>query len=150
MVKLAEGQLTWVGLPAVYLKFPYFHRSYSEGQISMNLAKRIVLVQSDQSLIETRKAILELQGYQVQAVQTIEGARVICENLACDLVIVDSEQDYQAAVELCDEIKATHPETNVAVMTWNESTVDSECPDAVIPRDRGPQDFLNRVRTALT
>ncbi len=115
----------------------------------MNPAKRIVLVHSDQSLIDTRKAILELQGYRVQAVHTVEGARTICENFACDLVIVDSERDYQAAVALCDEIKATHPETNVAVMTWNETRVESECPDAVIPRDRGPQDFLNRVRLAL-
>jgi DNA-binding response OmpR family regulator len=116
----------------------------------MNSAKRIVLVHSDQSLGDTRKAILEMQGYLVQTVHTVEGARVLCENLACDLVIVDSEQNYQAAVELCDEIKAAHPETSVAVMTWNESTLDSECPDAVIPRDRGPQEFLNRVRLALT
>jgi DNA-binding NtrC family response regulator len=115
----------------------------------MNSAKRILLVQSDQYLMETRKAILELQGYQVQAVHTVEGARVICENLACDLVIVDTEQDYQAAIELCDEIKAANPETNVAVMTWTEPTLESECPDAVIPRDRGPQEFLNRVRMAL-
>ncbi len=126
-----------------------FHRNYSEDQISMNSAKRIVLVQSDQYLMDTRKAILELQGYQVTAVQTVEGARTICEDLACDLVIVDTEQDYQAAIDLCDEIKAAHAETNVAVMTWNEPTIDSECPDAVIPRDRGPQDFLNRVRLAL-
>jgi len=115
----------------------------------MKSAKRIVLVQNDQYLIDTRKALLQQQGYVVESVHTVESARALCENLSCDLVIVDSEEDYQAAVELCDEIKVTHPETNVAVITWTESAIDSDCPDEVIPRDRGPREFLNRVRLAL-
>lgn len=116
----------------------------------MKTAKRILLVQEDQYLIDTRKALLQQQGYVVESVHTVERARAICQNVDCDLVIVDSEEDYQAAVELCDEIKVNHPNTNVAVITWTEGAIDSDCPDEVIPRDRGPREFLDRVRLALT
>jgi DNA-binding NtrC family response regulator len=115
----------------------------------MEARKRIVLVQNDQYLIDTRTALLQQQGYEVQAVHMIESARAICRSLHCDLVIVDSEEDYKAALTLCEEIKAEQPDINVAVMTWTESALDSECPDQVIPRVRGPQEFLNKVRLAL-
>ena len=115
----------------------------------MEARKRIVLVQNDEYLIDSRKRLLEQQGYQVQAVHTVDGARAVCRSLNCDLVIVDSEEDYDAALQLCEEIKSEHPEINVAVITWNESELDSECPDEVIPRVRGPQVFLNKVRLAL-
>jgi DNA-binding NtrC family response regulator len=115
----------------------------------MEPQKRIVLVQNDEYLINTRKALLEQQGYVVQAVHTVEGARAVCQSLHCDLVIVDSEEDYDAALHLCEEIKAEQPDTSVAVITWNESDLGSECPDEVIPRVRGPQVFLNKVRLAL-
>jgi DNA-binding NtrC family response regulator len=115
----------------------------------MNAQKRIVLVQNDQYLIDTRKALLEQQGFSVQAVHTVESARAVCQSLHCDLVIVDSEEDYDAALQLCEEIKSEQPDTNVAVITWYESELDSDCPDEVISRARGPQEFLNKVRLAL-
>jgi len=115
----------------------------------MKAAKRIVLVQNDQYLIDTRKKLLEQQGYFVQAVHTVEGARSACRSLDCDLVIVDSEEDYDGALELCEEIRSEQPGIHIAVMTWTESALDSDCPDEVIPRARGPQVFLNKVRIAL-
>jgi len=115
----------------------------------LNSAKLIVLVQSDPYLVSTRTAMLERQGYVVKAVHTVESARDICRGLSCDLVIVDSEEDYRAAIELCDEIKGANPEVNVAVITWNTTELGSECPDEVIRRERGPQEFINKVRLAL-
>ena len=115
----------------------------------MNPGKVIVLVQNDPYLVNTRTTILEKQGYVVKAVHTVEEARTICGDLTCDLVIVDSEEDYTAAIELCDDIKETNPDVNVAVITWNAADFDSECPDEVIRRDRGPQELVNKVRAAL-
>jgi DNA-binding NtrC family response regulator len=115
----------------------------------MKPAKRIVLVQNDPYLVSTRKAMLERQGYVVKAVHTVDNARQLCRELSCDLVIVDSEEDYAAALELCEEIKAENPEVNVAVIAWNASEIDSECPDEVIRRQRGPQEFVDKVRLAL-
>lgn len=115
----------------------------------MEPSKRIVLVQNDPYLVRTRKDLLEKQGYVVNAVHTVDSARQLCHDLTCDLVIVDSEEDYDAAIELCEEIKAENPEVNVAVITWEASDLDSECPDEVIRRQRGPQEFLDRVKLAL-
>jgi DNA-binding NtrC family response regulator len=122
-------------------------RCHTEEQ--MRQAKHIVLVQNDQYLIDTRKTLLEKQGYFVQAVHTVDSARAICRNLDCDLVIVDSEEDYNSALELCEEVKAENPGISVAVITWDASALESECPDEVIRRERGPQEFLKKVRLAL-
>ena len=115
----------------------------------MSTAKRIVLVQDDEYLIETRKALLEQQGYEVLAVHTIKAARQACRGIGCDLVIVDSEENYRAAIELCEEIKAESPSVNVAVITWHGAHMESDCPDEIIRRERGPQEFLTKVRLAL-
>ena len=64
-------------------------------------------------------------------------------------MIVDSEENYQAAIQLCEEIKAENPEVNVAVITWHGSEIDSECPDEVSRRERGPQEFVDKVLLAL-
>jgi DNA-binding response OmpR family regulator len=112
-------------------------------------AKHIVLVQNDQYLIDTRKALLEKQGYVVKAVHTVDSARAVCRSLECDLVIVDSEEDYNSALELCEEVKTENPGVSVAVITWDASEIESECPDEVIRRERGPQEFLKKVRLAL-
>ena len=49
--------------------------------------------------------MLEQQGYVVQAVHTVESARQLCHDLHCDLVIVDSEEDYRAAVDYAKKSK---------------------------------------------
>ena len=115
----------------------------------MTPAKRVVLIQNDAYLIETRKQILERQGYKVEAVHTVEEARAICGEIACDLVIVDSEEDHLAALSLCDEIKAENPDVSVAVMTWDATEFESDCPDAVIRRKKGPQELLDKVEAAI-
>ena len=115
----------------------------------MKSAKVIVLVQNDPYLVSTRTTLLAKQGYVVKAVHTVEESRQLCHDFSCDLVIVDSEEDYKAAIQLCEEIKTENPEVNVAVIAWHGSEIDSECPDEVIRRDRGPQEFVEKVRLAL-
>ena len=115
----------------------------------MKSAKVIVLVQNDPYLADTRTAMLRKQGYVVKAVHTVDDARQVCHDFACDLVIVDSEENYKAALQLCEEIKTGNPEVNVAVITWHGSEIESDCPDEVIRRDRGPQEFVEKVRLAL-
>ena len=115
----------------------------------MPSAKRIILVQNDPYLIETRKALLEQHGYVVENVHSLEEARTVCRQLACDLVIVDSEEDYRSATDLCQEIKAENPDMAVAVLTWDAAEVESDCPDEVIKRRNGPRELLDKVKLAL-
>lgn len=110
---------------------------------------RIVLIQNDPYLIETRKALLESRGYEVAAVHTVDEARSVCRDYVCDLVIVDSEQNHKGALELCEEIKLTSPGVNVALIAWYNTSPDSECPDEIIRREGGPREFLDKVESAL-
>jgi DNA-binding response OmpR family regulator len=110
---------------------------------------RVVMVQNDPYLAETRKAILETHGYEVRAVHTVNEARSLCRHFECDLVIVDSEQNHVLGDELCEEIKAANPSVSVAVIAWYNTSPDSECPDEVIHRENGPREFLAKVKAAL-
>jgi DNA-binding response OmpR family regulator len=115
----------------------------------MRSAKRIVLVQEDAYLVASRKAILEQNGYQVDGAHSVEEARALCRLFDCDLVIVDSEENFRAATELCEEIKAENPDISVAVMTWDAANLESDCPDEIIRRRKGPQELLDKVAHAL-
>src|SRR5271167_672991 len=106
-----------------------------------NSGKRIVMVQNDPYLIQTRKVILESNGYEVHAVHTVDEARAVCRNLLCDLVIVDSEQNHKLGLELCEEIKSANPSVSVAVIAWYDTPANSDCPDEVIRREKGPHEF---------
>src|SRR5579864_3844746 len=99
--------------------------------------KRIVLIQEDPYLFETRKALLESSGYLVEPVHTVKEARRRCLELDCDLVIVDSDKDHNTALELCEEIKLNRPQINVAVMTGYHVYLHSDCPDEVIGQEEG-------------
>jgi DNA-binding response OmpR family regulator len=114
-----------------------------------NSGRRIVMVQTDPYLVETRKAILEKNGYEVRAVHTVDEARAACRNFLCDLVIVDSEQNHKLGLELCEEIKLANPTVNVAVIAWYDTPANSDCPDEVIRREKGPHEFLTKVKAAL-
>lgn len=111
--------------------------------------RRIVMIQNDHYLVETRKAILERHGFAVEAVHTVDEARAACRRMHCDLVIVDSEQNHSLAMELCEEIKAGNPGLSVAVIAWYNTPADSDCPDEIIRREEGPQGLVSKVNAAL-
>jgi DNA-binding NtrC family response regulator len=111
--------------------------------------KKIILVQDDPYLFETRKAVLESNGYRVDLVHTVKEARRRSRELRCHLVIVDSEKDHDTALELCEEIKLNNPNVNVAVMTGYHVYLHSDCPDEVIRQEEGPAGFLYKVQKLL-
>ena len=109
----------------------------------------IILIQDDPYLVESRKLLLEGQGYRVDVVHTVKEARRLCREFDCDLVIVDSEQDHNAAMELCEEIKQNNPKLAVAVMTGYHVFLSSDCPDEVIRQEEGPAGFVAKVRSLM-
>lgn len=112
--------------------------------------QKIILVQDDPYLVETRRLILENHGYLVGAVYSVKEARRVCCELDCDLVIVDAEQGYNSALELCEEIKLNNPKLQVAVMTGYHVYLHTDCPDAVIHQEEGPEGFLKKVQLLLS
>jgi DNA-binding NtrC family response regulator len=111
---------------------------------------RIILIQDDPYLVESRKLILENHGYAVGVVYSVKEARRLSREFDCDLVIVDSEQDHNAAMELCEEIKQNNPRLQVAVMTGYHVYLHSDCPDAVIKQEEGPAGFIKKVKSLLS
>lgn len=112
--------------------------------------QKIILIQDNPYLVESRKLILENHGYAVGVVYSVKEARRVCREFSCDLVIVDSEQDHNAAMELCEEIKQNNPKLRVAVMTGYHVHLHSECPDAVIRQEEGPAGFVQQVQSLLS
>ncbi len=112
--------------------------------------QKIILIQDDPYLVESRKLILENQGYSVGVVYSVKEARRVCREFNCDLVIVDSDQDHNSAMELCEEIKLNNPRLQVAVMTGYHVYLHSECPDEVIRQEEGPAGFIKKVKSLLS
>lgn len=115
----------------------------------MKTNPHIILIQDDPYLVETRKALLQKQGYSVDVVQSVREARRECAKFQCDLVIVDADKDHDTALELCEEIKMNNPRLKVALMTGYFVHLTSECPDAVVSREDGPAGFMSKVKTLL-
>lgn len=115
----------------------------------MNDMQKIILIQDDPYLVESRKLLLQTNGFQVGVVYTVSQARKMARELDCDLVIVDSEQDHNSAMELCEEIKQHNPKLAVAVMTGYHVYLHSDCPDEVIRQEEGPAGFVAKVRSLM-
>ena len=109
----------------------------------------IILIQDDPYLVESRRLLLRANGYSVDVVYTVKQAREKARELNCDLVIVDSDKDHNAAMELCEEIKQNNPKLAVAVMTGYHVYLHSDCPDEVIRQEEGPAGFVAKVRSLM-
>src|SRR3954466_1344257 len=105
------------------------------------LQQHIVLIQNDPYLVETRRALLERHGYSVEVLQSVKDARARSKTFQCSLVIVDADKAHDSALELCDEIKQSNPELNVALITGYHVYLDTDCPDEIIRREEGPEGF---------
>ncbi len=111
--------------------------------------QRIIIVQDDPYLIESRKLLLQKSGYVVDTVYTVAEARRRCREFDCDLVIVDAEQKHDTAMELCEEIKQNNPTIAVALMTGYHVFLHSDCPDEVIRQEEGPAGFVTKVQSLM-
>ncbi len=112
--------------------------------------QKIILIQDDPYLVASRKLILENYGYQVDIVYSVKDARRLSREFDCDLVIVDAEQNHDAAMELCEEIKQNNSRLQVAVMTGYHVYLHSDCPDAVIGQEEGPAGFVRKIKSLLS
>jgi CheY-like chemotaxis protein len=115
----------------------------------MSAARRsfsILLVDGDETLQGLRALMLRLRGYRVERVPSIPAAE---EKLAAggfDLVLIDIRQFVKVAVEFCESAKATHPGLKIAFLADHTLYLSREsCPDDVIARQDGPEQFLRQV-----
>jgi len=106
----------------------------------------ILLVDGDETLQGLRTLMLRLRGYHVDRVGTVDEARRRSAEKAYHLVIIDVQHHPDAGLELCEELKAGSPGLKVAFLADHTLYLPPQtCPDELIARQDGPEQFLSRV-----
>jgi DNA-binding response OmpR family regulator len=106
----------------------------------------ILLVDGDETLQSLRTLMLRLRGYRVERVATLQDARRRTTETHFGLVLVDVAKFPDAGLPFCEEVKAMRPGIKVAFLANHTLYLPADaCPDDVIARQDGPEQFLSRV-----
>jgi DNA-binding NtrC family response regulator len=106
----------------------------------------ILLVDGDETLQGLRTLMLRLRGYRVEHVGSLEAGREAADRGEFQLVIVDVQQFHAKSLDFCEELKAAHPGLKVAFLANHTLYLPPQsCPDEVISRQDGPEQFLAQV-----
>ncbi|PYP83326.1 MAG: hypothetical protein DMG65_24590 [Candidatus Angelobacter sp. Gp1-AA117] len=112
---------------------------------------RILLVNGDHTVQHLRALMLRLKGHEVDLAADLDEARSKTDLFQYELVIVDVGHFAQPGLELCEELKRKYPDQKVLMQVdyhlfLNRNT----CPDRVVSKEEGPQNFVNEVESLLT
>jgi DNA-binding response OmpR family regulator len=109
-----------------------------------NTRNKILLITDQTELLYGE--LLRSAGFEVDTVKSIEQAWEALPQNAYELALVSCAGNAADALEFCDEVKKSHPNTRVALLTsWHVHVPKNECPDDVIRRDYNPQNFISQV-----
>lgn len=112
--------------------------------------KRVLLVDDEPQMLRLRKEILQRQGHEVETARTLDEARAAWQPAKYSLIVVDLRRQPEEALAFCEELKRQYPDQLVAFLTAPMVYVPrSACPDDVIPKEEGPQEFVERVQALL-
>jgi len=112
--------------------------------------KKILLVDDEPTIRQLRLHILERQGHAVETAATLDEARAAWQPGKYSLIVVDLRRQVKEAMEFCEAIKQKHPDQLVAFLTGPMVYVPrNSCPDDVIPKEDGPEEFVQRVQELL-
>ena len=124
------------------------------------LAKRrpssqlILSVDDERSILRTRQAILETQGYAVlSAIDGEDALELFDAHPAIQLVLLDYAMPEMDGLTLAREIKTRRPSVPVFMVSAHEATLSKMnvgCVELVIPKGSGPQYLLERIKQVLT
>jgi CheY-like chemotaxis protein len=76
----------------------------------VNMAKKIMIVDDEESLIELIRAVMEQEGYEVTTAINGEEALNKLKSVKPDLIILDMMMPGMSGREVCDKIRS-NPET---------------------------------------
>ncbi len=105
-----------------------------------DMAKRILIVDDNELMIEVMTYILLGKGYQVASSTRVQEIFKIIKACHPDLVILDVVNAGMDGRELCRLIKLNSATKNLRVIVCSES----EETDAIIPQKGGPDDVLHK------
>lgn len=115
-----------------------------------NGKRKILLVDDDPLIQHLRAEILRKVGYAVEPANTLEEARKRWRPNTYSLIVVDFRRDVQRGMEFCEEIKQRFSRQLVAFLTPQTAYIPrNSCPDDVIPKEEGPEEFVQRVHALM-
>jgi CheY-like chemotaxis protein len=113
----------------------------------------ILSVDDERSILRTRQAILETQGYAVLSAIDVEDALELFDaHPAIQLVLLDYAMPEMDGLTLAREIKQRRPSVPIFMVSAHEATLSKmnvDCVELVIPKGSGPQYLLERIKQVL-
>jgi len=112
---------------------------------------RILLVNGDLTVQHLRALMLRMKGYEVDIASSMQEARSKTDLLRYKLVIVDVGHFAEPGLEFCEELKKKYPDQKVLMQVDYHLFLNrNSCPDKVVSKEEGPQNFVNEVEDLLT
>jgi len=96
-----------------------------------------------------QQPLLQNEGYGVQ-VSKVEDALAFLKQGEFRLVLITTEASVPKTIELCEQMKAAHPDLRVGLIAQRAEYIPSNhCIDAVIRSQHSPQKFLAAIRRLI-
>jgi len=103
------------------------------------MKRRILIVDDNQSLLDSLMELLERQGYATEPADDLSVARNLCRRNRPDLVLLDCDVRGCDGLELLTDLRSEPPPTPVIVMTArSDRTIHARC------RQLGAAGLLNK------
>ena len=108
-------------------------------QLTNNMAQRILLVEDEESILETLKMNLEFEGFEVITAMDGKAALELFKNQYFNLVILDIMIPLVSGLDVCEQIRLTNSTTPIIFLTAKDTQSDK-----ILGLKRGADDYLTK------
>src|ERR1022692_3572667 len=116
--------------------------------------RRILIIDDERPILLTLEALLSRHNYQVETAGTAAAGRKLLKDKSPALVLLDLQLPDAEGLEMLDQIKQEHPETQVIILTAHDSlsnAIESIKRGAYhfISKPYAPEELLSLIEKAL-
>jgi len=120
----------------------------------MTANRRILIIDDERPILLTLEALLGRHGYQTETAATAAAGLRELKNKSASLVLLDLQLPDAEGLQMLDQIKAEHPQTQVIILTAHDSlsnAIESIKRGAYhfISKPYSPEELLSLVEKAL-
>src|SRR6202040_3730492 len=87
----------------------------------MTANRRILIIDDERPILLTLEALLGRYGYQTETASTAAAGLRALKNKPASLVLLDLQLPDAEGLQMLDQIKSEHPETQVIILTAHDS-----------------------------
>jgi CheY-like chemotaxis protein len=108
--------------------------------------KNVLIIDGNKAMQSLRASVLRGQGVRVHLAKNFTEAELLWVPNFFDLVLLDVHQRSKEAVAFWRTIRRQHPRQRISFLVGPPMYLSPTCPDAVIARDKVPEDWVQRLR----